>query len=266
MKFNKIIIAIFVLGVSINIYAQSPYEVSWEKDRAVLLVGIPLITIGFALEMSITPLTLDEVKNLDRQNIPKIDRFASYNYSESAANLSDILLYTCIASPFLLLSSNAVRNDFGTVYGMYAEALLFGIGLPSYGKGGAQRIRPYAYNPEAPIEKKLTSESKKSFFSGHTSAAFTSTIFLSSVYSTYYPDSKWKPYIWTGSILIASTVGYFRITAGAHFLTDVLVGALVGASIGYIIPKIHETDKNNIIYETPDVPTRVPGVSYQFSF
>jgi membrane-associated phospholipid phosphatase len=149
---------------------------------------------------------------------------------------------------------------------MYAEALLIGICLPSYGKALTQRIRPYVYNPDVPMDKKLSAESKKSFFSGHTSAAFTSTFFLSSVYGTYYPNSKWKPYILTGSILLASTVGYLRIAAGEHFLTDVLVGAFVGAAIGYIIPKIHETDNNNAIYETSDVPTRHPGVSFQFSF
>ena len=266
MSYKTILIAIILWSLPCNIFAQSPYEVSWQKDRVLLVVGIPLVAIGFALDMSIAPLTLEEVNNLDRENIPKIDRFVSYNYSENAGDLSDILLYTCIASPFLLLSSSAVRNDFGTVYGMYTEALLFGIGLPSYGKAGAQRIRPYAYNPDTPMDKKLTAEAKKSFFSGHTSAAFTSTIFLSSVYSTYYPNSKWKPYIWTGSILLASTVGYLRIAAGAHFLTDVLVGALVGATIGYIIPKIHESDSNTTILDTPDVPTRPPGVSIQFSF
>jgi len=260
-----VIILTLNMAIPFNSIAQSPYEMSWKKDRVLLVVGIPLTAVGLALNASVSPLTLDEIKNLDRENIPKIDRFASYNYSENASNLSDILLYTCIASPFLLLSSSLIRNDFWVVYGMYAESLIIGVALPAYGKGGVQRIRPYTYNPNTPMEKKLTAESKKSFFSGHTSVAFTSMIFLSTIYSKYHPNSKWRPYIWTGSVLVASTVGYFRIAAGAHFLTDVLVGAIVGATIGYIIPKIHETDYNDAEYQIPDAPTRSPGISFQFS-
>ena len=248
-----------------NIFAQSPYEMKWKKDGPLLLVGIPLALGGYALDASMTPLTIKEINDLDRGNIPQIDRFASYNYSESASNLSDILIYTCLTSPFLLLFSSAIRNDFSVVYGMYGESLLFGISLPFYGKAGIQRIRPYAYNSEVPLDKKLIPDTKKSFFSGHTSGAFTSVVFLSTIYGSYYPDSKWKPYIWTGSILIASTVGYLRIAAGSHFLTDVVVGAIVGATAGYIIPKIHETNHNNAIYDSPDVSNRLPALSFKFS-
>ncbi len=265
--FCKIIaILALILMLPINNFAQSPYEMNWKKDGALLAVGIPLSTIGFALETSITPLTLDEVNNLDRNNINIIDRFALYNYSTSASDLSDFLLYTCMASPLILLSSSSIRTDFGIVYGMYAESLLFGVALPAYGKGGIQRIRPYTYTPEAPLDKKLTAESKKSFFSGHTTIAFTSVVFLSTIYGKYYPNSQWKPYIWTSSLLLASTVGYLRIAAGSHFLTDVLVGAIIGATIGYFIPKIHESDNYNSAIEVPDVPTRSPVFSFQFSF
>lgn len=250
----------------VDSYSQSPYEMNWKRDGALIAVGIPLSAIGYALESSITPLTLDEVNNLDRNNINITDRFASYNYSNSASDLSDFLLYTCMASPLLLLSSSSIRTDFGIVYGMYAESLLFGVASPAYGKGSIQRIRPYTYNPEVPLDKKLSAESKKSFFSGHTTIAFTSVVFFSTIYGKYYPDSQWKPYIWTGSLLLASTVGYLRIAAGSHFLTDVLVGAIVGTTIGYFIPKIHESDNNNSALEVPDVPTRSPVLSFQFSF
>jgi membrane-associated phospholipid phosphatase len=148
---------------------------------------------------------------------------------------------------------------------MYLETMILGIALPAYGKGGVQRIRPYAYNPIVPIDKKLTAESKRSFFSGHTTMAFASTVFLSTIFSTYYPDSKTKPFIWTGSLLLASTVGYLRINAGSHFLTDVLVGAIVGTTIGYIIPKIHETDDTDPALLIPDVSPRIPLLSFNFA-
>jgi len=263
VRVSTILAFLFIFPTS-NV-AQSLYEMNRQKDGTILLIGIPVAIGGYALDASITPLTLQEISDLERKDIPQIDRFASYYYSESALNLSDILLYTCLASPLLLLSSHAVRSDFGIIYGMYAESMLFGMTLPFYGKGGVQRIRPYAYNSATPMDIKLRAEAKRSFFSGHASGAFTSTIFLSTVYSTYYPNSKWKPYIWTGSILLASTIGYLRIVGGAHFLTDVLVGAIVGSTIGYLVPKIHKMNTQNLESVMPTDSRHVSLISFQLA-
>ena len=250
-----------------NNFAQNPYELNWNKDGVLLLIGIPLTTAGYALDASISPLSLDEITKLNRQDIfPAFDRSASYHYSESASNLSDILIYTCLASPFILFSSSAIRHDFGTILGMYAESVLFSSAFTFWGKGGVERIRPYTYYSKTPLDKKMSAEAKKSFFSGHASRAFTSLIFLSTVYSSYYPNSKWKTHIWIGSVLLASSVGYLRIAAGAHFLTDVLVGAIVGSAAGYLIPKIHETDHKNITFKSLSLSMYPPNISVQFSF
>ncbi|MGB6121102.1 MAG: phosphatase PAP2 family protein, partial [Bacteroidota bacterium] len=121
------------------------------------------------------------------------------------------------------------------------------------------------YNENVPVEEKLHTNAKRSFFSGHTTISFSSAVFLSKVYGDYFPDSKWKPYIWGVSLGIAAAVGYLRIAAGKHFLTDVLVGALVGGAIGYLIPKIHETSGNGqgLIYPEGPAPNQV---AFQFTF
>jgi membrane-associated phospholipid phosphatase len=262
--YNFIIILSIFLLLPIKFFAQSPYEMNWKRDGALIVIGLPVAAIGITLDRSLDPLTLEEVNNLDRNKIFNPDKFISYNYSESAANLSDILLYSCLASPLLLLTSKSIRNDFAVISGMYLESLILGVALPAYGKGGVQRVRPYTYNPDVPMEMKLTAEAKKSFFSGHTTMSFTSMVFFSTIYSTYYPDSKAKPYLWAGSILLASSVGYLRIASGKHFLTDVLFGAIVGSAIGYFIPKIHETDPDNLEPAMPNASPRTPLISLQF--
>jgi membrane-associated phospholipid phosphatase len=261
----SIIIISILLIFTVEAEAQSPYEMNMKKDGAIILIGLPVVAVGIALDRSIAPLTLDEVNKLDRNDIFKPDRFVSYNYSEKAGALSDILVISCVASPLLLLSSKSIRNDAGIIAGMYLQSLIFGIAIPAYGKGGLQRVRPYAYNPDAPLDMKLTSEAKRSFISGHTSMAFTSMVFLSTVYSTYYPDSNARPYIWAGSLLLASTVGYLRIAAGSHFLTDVIVGAIAGAAVGYLIPKWHETDVSESEIMQSQQSTRAPLISFQFA-
>jgi membrane-associated phospholipid phosphatase len=239
---------------------------NWKKDGALIVVGVPLAALGIALDRSITPLTLEDLDNLNRDDIFLPDRFVTSNFSPKASDLSDILLYTCMLSPTLLLASKPIRTDIPVIAGMYLQTMILGVALPAFGKGGIQRIRPYAYNPDVPLEIKLSSEAKKSFFSGHTTMSFASMVFLSSVYSAYYPDSNAKPYIWTGSLLLASTVGYLRMAAGSHFLTDVLVGTIVGSAIGYLIPKIHETDQPSPELLMPENSTRVPLIAFQFEF
>ena len=132
-------------------------------------------------------------------------------------------------------------------------------------KGSIERFRPYAYNPDAPMVKKLTSDTRKSFFSGHTTTAFASAVFLSTVYSDYNPNSEWKPYIWAGSLFIASVVGYLRYEAGMHFPTDILAGAIVGSAIGYAIPWMHRVGKENVSL-TPGVPHADYGFSVRVKF
>ena len=57
----------------------------------------------------------------------------------------------------------------------------------------------------------------------------------------------WKLYVWGSSLLAASTVGYLRVASGAHFPTDVLVGAAIGSAIGYFIPYIYrDKEQSNL--------------------
>ena len=71
-------------------------------------------------------------------------------------------------------------------------------------------------------------------------------VFLSTVYSDYYPDSDWKYAVWGASLLTASVIGYLRYESGSHFPTDILTGAIVGSAIGYLIPFIHRSENENL--------------------
>ncbi len=251
---------------SMDLQAQKPYELSSPQDVVLLGAGFPILYFGYRIDQAIPPLDPKDIMELKQEDVNSFDRIATYHYSEKAADLSDILVYTCLASPLALLFSNEVRRDAGVVYTMYGESLIYGVSFPLYSKEASHRFRPYVYNPEVPDEIKLTRESRKSFFSGHTSVAFTSMIFFASVFNGYYPESQWRPYIWTGSVLLASSVGYLRVTAGKHYPTDVLVGALVGTLIGYIIPKIHETNTNGDSYPLSNPSYKKTFLNVNFVF
>jgi membrane-associated phospholipid phosphatase len=256
----------FILpSITEKTFAQSPYELSWKKDGLIFGLEIPFAYLGVMVDQSISPLTENELETLRVQEVNSLDRFATKNYSKQAAHLSDILLYTCILSPLTFLLSKNIRGDLGTVFGMHTESLILSLFIPTYSKIAFGRVRPYAYNPDVPMDQRLSSDARKSFFSGHTSIAFGSMVFVSTVYSGYFPDSKWRPYVWGGTLLLASTVGYLRIAAGSHFLTDVIAGAIVGSAVGYIIPKIHKVDNKYNSMQYPDAQFRKPIFSIRFN-
>jgi membrane-associated phospholipid phosphatase len=225
------------LGIS----QGSPYEISRKRGSLFLGGGAVVGFVALSLENDVSPLTTKEIDELDRADINWLDRSATDNWSERASDASDILLYAGLLSPASLLLSEKVRDDLGTVGLMYAETLLCSALAPSIGKAAAVRTRPFVYNAGVPIEEKNTRDARRSFFSRHTTMAFSSAIFLASVYSEYNPGSRFKICVWGSSLVGASLVGLLRYESGAHFPTDVLTGVAVGSAIGYLIPYMHRT-------------------------
>lgn len=82
------------------------------------------------------------------------------------------------------------------------------------------------------------SGSYASFPSSHTSTAFTAAG-LSCVHHAYLPlygGGAWDMAACIESIAVATATGMFRIIGDRHYATDVLFGAAIGFSIGYIYP------------------------------
>jgi hypothetical protein len=86
---------------------------------------------------------------------------------------------------------------------------------------------------------KLKRNVRTAFVSGHTSITACNTFFAAQVFSDFYPDSKWKPVIWSAAATIPAITGYLRVTAGKHFPTDVMAGYAMGTVIGILVPRLH---------------------------
>jgi membrane-associated phospholipid phosphatase len=240
------LVSVLLLWTSGLLFAQSPYKISWEKDTYILGIGSTTAIGGYFLDNSVTPLSPADIEQLSRETINMFDRSAAYNYSETASSTSDILRNILAVAPLALIADKSIQNDLLTIGVMFTEVAAYVAGTNLTSKGSIQRIRPFVYNPNAPRQEKLTADAGKSFFSGHTTIAFASAVFLSTVYGDYNPNSEWKPYICAGSLLTASVVGYLRYEAGKHYPTDILVGAFVGGIIGYAIPWMHREGNRNV--------------------
>lgn len=244
--------------------AQSPYSLSLRNE---IIFGGAIVgsnAFGLLTSSSMEPLTKVQIENLNKNDINCFDRSATENSSVTAARVSDVGVYTCMLAPIVLLSSQGIRNDWMTVGVMYAETIGLAVGLPSLTKNTFQRVRPYVYNPEVELEKKMELDAQRSFFSSHTAVAFSSAVFISSVYSSYYPKSKIKPLIIAGSLVAASTVGYMRYASGNHYPTDILLGAAVGAGVGYIVPLLHKNKGSQDLVIVPSVGPNTIGFNLSY--
>ncbi len=263
---RKIFFILFLSAVMFNasFAAQSPYELYASQDN--LLLGGAAVggLTAWLLNGGIEPLTAEQIAALDREDINAFDRPATYNYSEHSADLSDWGLRLFIVLPAALMADAKMRSDAATVGMLYLETMALAGVATELTKVSVRRIRPYAYNPEVPLHDKMARDTRKSFFSGHTSTSFAAGVFFAKVFEDYYPESRWRPYVWAGSLGLASIVACWRVNAGRHFRTDVLVGALVGGTVAWLVPEMHKkTAAFFSIANSPDRP-RMIGVRFAF--
>ncbi|MEO6315132.1 MAG: phosphatase PAP2 family protein [Chitinophagaceae bacterium] len=112
--------------------------------------------------------------------------------------------------------------------------------LYSSAAGYSNRLRPMVYNSGTPMEKRILSEHKMSFFAGHVALVATSTFFMASLIAEYHPQSKfkWLYYSLAGAATVGT--GYLRAGAGEHFPSDIILGAAVGTLSGLLTPALHK--------------------------
>ena len=75
-----------------------------------------------------------------------------------------------------------------------------------------------------------------SFFSGHTTLAF--TLAASAVSLLHMRGNRWTWLVALVGFSAATAVGLLRVAADKHFMSDVVVGAAVGTATGFLVPKL----------------------------
>ncbi|WP_240607715.1 phosphatase PAP2 family protein [Marixanthomonas spongiae] len=243
---------------------NSPYEWDWTRDGIWTGAALGATVTGYSLILGKEDLTEAELqRELDNQdNINFIDKWAVGYNSEAAIGQSNIPFAMSFASPFVLLFDDDVNEHTAQILGLYLESLSTTAGLYTVTAGLVNRSRPYVYNETVSMKRRLINNGQRSFYSGHVAAAATATFFAAKVYSDFNPDSPSKVWIWAGAATIPAAVGYFRIKAGQHFLTDVLLGYGLGAVTGYFTPELHKT-KESLIEVVPSAGISRTGDIYR---
>jgi membrane-associated phospholipid phosphatase len=220
------------------IVAQSPYRIT-KADIAVGISAAAFAGVGHLVQRNVAPLTPAILNSLDPSIIPRFDRFNVGDWRPKAATVSDFSVIAACAAPFALFADKTTRHDFPKIALLGAEAGLITYGFTNTTKGLVGRTRPYTYGQIAPLQARMDKDARLGFFSGHTSITATATFFAAQVYADYHPESKWRPLVWAGAALAPAAVGYLRVRAGKHFLSDVVTGYALGAASGLLVPILH---------------------------
>jgi membrane-associated phospholipid phosphatase len=240
---GSILLALATPGTASQVQESFPYELDRRLDVGLTAGGVALFAGAAAAYWGQEPLDSFEIAMLDRANVNSFDRpaIAQPGVPDRYANA---LVLTLMAAPLGLAISTPGSRQSWTVAAMYGEVLLVNMGLGELLNGVTNRTRPFAYNGsrDIPFEVRSEVEARRAFPSGHTSNAFGAAVFLSSVYAKLYPGSSATPWIWAGSLTLASATGYMRYRGGKHFPSDIISGAILGSLIGWGVPKLHEVD------------------------
>jgi membrane-associated phospholipid phosphatase len=245
-----VIILITILS-SAQLYSadSSPYRLSAVTDSLLIGSGAALHALTLYTKEKVDSLTDAEITALTPDNINRFDRSATNNWSPSADKWSSIIVTSAMISPLAFVFNDKTRDDFIVLGVMYGESMLITTGLTRTTKNIVQRKRPFTYNPDAPYKDKKEKDAVLSFYSGHTANAFNSAVFVSTVFSDYYPQSQWRYAVWGTSLLAASATGYLRYYAGKHYPTDIIAGAIIGSITGWGIPALHRNRDENISFK-----------------
>jgi membrane-associated phospholipid phosphatase len=215
---------------------RSIYEVHPVLDGALIAGGAlaGLIPYVFAKDL------IHPKCPCDPASVNAFDRGSIGDHSHFADVLSDVTVDAAVIVPVLVdLLDVGLRAPFVEDMTVYAEVMALNTGLVSVTKAVVQRPLPRVYALQAP---KLidTPNGYRSFYSGHTSTTMAALGAFSMTWALRHGDSAFQrtwPFLVSG--LVGASVGAERVFAGRHFISDVLVGGVVGSAFGVLVPWLH---------------------------
>ncbi|HMK02682.1 MAG TPA: phosphatase PAP2 family protein [Ferruginibacter sp.] len=255
---NKNLVLIFLFATfSVSSYAQQidsfgtpqsnerqhVYNIRPWVDIPVSVVFAGLTLHGFSVIYGRDDIPVAEIMALNKNNINKFDRGATNNYSVEAKKTSDLFFYGSMPLPLALLLDKEIRKDGPRVGLLYLEAMTITGIFYTTSAMIADRIRPYSYNPNAPMDTRKSGGSRNSFIGGHPALVATATFFMAKVYSDYHPGMRGKWILFASAGALTAVTAYLRLKAGQHFPTDLIAGVTIGSLVGILAPHIHKNKK-----------------------
>lgn len=246
---------------------KNVYHISWKVDAPVTGAGLGLSVLGLHLIQNKDSLTMEKLSTKSKEDIPFFDRGNAGYYSESANDNSYYPFFASFAMPVIfVIADKTERQQAGKILVLYTESLAITSALYTMTAGTVQRSRPLVYGDKAPIDKRLSNNSQRSFYAGHVAAAADASFFAAKVFSDLHPDSKLRTYVWIVAAAIPAVTAYYRYEAGQHFLSDNILGYAIGAASGILVPALHKNKNLDRLTIAPAMWQHTKGISIVYNF
>jgi membrane-associated phospholipid phosphatase len=218
------------------------YTIKRSVDIPALAIGAAWDLYGFSQVSKKSGTSQAELAGLNTGQIGWLDRWAVHPYSKSIDKLSYVPFFVSMPLPLAVFGIDSrMRKDFWKLTFLYAEAMTMTGVLYTSAVHYVNRRRPLVYESSSPLDTRMSSNSRNSFFAGHVALVGTSVFFIARTYADYHPESKIKWVFYGGAAAITALTGYWRSTAGEHFPTDIALGAAIGTLSGLLTPSLHRT-------------------------
>lgn len=267
-------ILIFSFFINQQLYGQrlgksKVYKVQPWLDGGIMVVAGVGNFAGLHIIKNKPRFTEDELSLLGPEDVNRFDRPATLidpAIADNGQKLSDWGANVGNALPLLLALDPEMRKDWMDLLLLYLQAGFVNGSLYSWGVGVyVDRPRPLIYNPREPLNRKLARHLRTSFYSGHVSTTATGTFFAAKAYIDYHPEIGNKKYLlYAGASTIPIFVGINRYRAGKHFLSDILVGLVVGSATGILMPEFHKRKASNVSFMPLGGDINGLGVNWRF--
>lgn len=243
LRYQKFLsLLLIVLFLPSVIKAVDPF--SFDRQEAMLNISLysTVDLLGHLYSGSyIDPLEEEQVASLSKSDIPFIDRWSSRKYDSGYDDLSSYLAAATLLPPLYYAGIDGFYGWDNLI--VASEVLAAQLALASWTKYLTLRTRPYLYHHNSETEKSVSS--RFSFYSAHTSTAFSMAVF--NHYYQHHASYRDDTNIWLGYLLAAGVAGS-RVAAGKHFFSDVLVGAAAGSAVSYYICNMRSNSNISRVY------------------
>lgn len=253
-------------GILIN-KNNSPYKTHFVTDGLVITGAVATTLAGYVLIKNKKDLTPAELAAKTKDKLPFFDRGIAGNYSVQANKDSYILFDASYVIPVAMIFINKnERAKAGQLITLYVETIGITGALYTLTAGLVYRSRPFVYGDKAPLEKRLDKGGQRSFYGGHVATTAAATFLTAKIFSDFNPHSKLRPYLWGASGVLTAAMGYMRIQAGYHFLSDCVLSGAIGAATGILIPTLHKNKNFEKITMGPEMINGNTGMHLTYHF
>lgn len=230
-------VAISLLTVAARPAAtQDPYRLAWWDAASVSVAG----ALSVIPEAAGLPRGAPPCAPCDPASLPGIDHAALHTFSRSAGTASTALLASVVAGSGLASLGGATPAQVRGHAAVSANALAWTLAASQWLKVLAHRGRPVLYTADASAAA-ADPDTRRSFPSTHAALAFSAA----TAYVVMAERERLPHRTRNAVLLYAASLGVaaLRVSAGAHFPTDVAGGAALGVGIGWLAARVHPTGR-----------------------